>query len=104
MAWDDSIGRVNRATRRRYGRPVEFTLKEEDSPHAITAEFNRTYREQRLDDGQVVSATEIRLTVVDADLPRAPLKGDTCEVDGTTYTVRDAQPDGSGQTYCLLRG
>jgi len=54
------------------------------------------------DQGQTISTVAPVATIRDADLSRAPIKGDCCRIKGRHYRIDDAQPDGSGMTKCLL--
>jgi len=82
------------------GKTVTYT-PQNGSPKAITVLFDNEYLGMDLNAG-TMSTTGPAAYCKSEDLSSTP-KGDAFTIDGTSYTVQDIQPDGTGMTICMLK-
>jgi hypothetical protein len=77
-----------------FGRTVTYTPTVGDA-FSLVAVFDAEGSKLSIDGGEIEIASP-RLGVRLADLPSAPVQGDTWEIDGVVYRVSDMIPDGQG--------
>jgi hypothetical protein len=89
---NDLANRALAAVVRVMGEPVIYTRGQ--STAQVTGVFQASHVGLDPDTGMQVNSTQPILLVDGWSLAFDPHSGDTVEVRGTTYRVRDAQPDG----------
>lgn len=97
MAFADSIGRMDEACLRVFGRDVIY-LPEAGGQAAIRAVFQPARETEDTSPG-VYAVLFVRL----ADLPLAPVRGDEVEINGVRYKVFDIEADAEGAAVLRLR-
>lgn len=89
---NDLANRALNAVTRVMGEPVTYARGE--STAQVRGVFQASHVGLDPDTGMQVNSTQPILLVNGWSLPFEPKAGDSVEVRGTTYKVRDAQPDG----------
>ncbi|MCC6366846.1 MAG: hypothetical protein IT165_25270 [Bryobacterales bacterium] len=97
MAFTDSVGRVDDACLRTFGRDVAYT-PEAGGPATVRAIFNPTQQTEGSAPG-VYAVVFCR----EADLPAPPVRGDEVTVDDAVYKVYDIEADYGGGLVLRLR-
>jgi hypothetical protein len=82
------------------GEPI--TYRRRGSSWAASGVFQASHVALDQDTGVQVRSTQPVLLVKGVDLPVSPQQGDEVEVRGTSYTVRDPQPDGHDGWLLML--
>jgi hypothetical protein len=97
MAFTDSVGRVDDACLRAFGRDVIYT-PEAGGQATVRAIFNPTREAEGSAPGvyAVVFCREV-------NLPAPPVRGDEVTVDGAVYKVYDIEADHGGGLVLRLR-
>lgn len=97
MAFADSVGRMDDACLRVFGRDVIY-LPESGGQAAIRAVFQPARETEDASPG-VYAVLFARL----ADLPLPPVRGDEVEINGARYKVFDIEADAEGAAVLRLR-
>jgi hypothetical protein len=95
MPWDLAAA-ANRAVRQTFGETATV------AGTSCRAVFDQAHQLVELSGDVPVTTTRPVLDVVLADLPAVPTIGAAVIVDGTTYEIRDVQPDGQGMAKLTL--
>ncbi|MCC6394231.1 MAG: hypothetical protein IT167_26785 [Bryobacterales bacterium] len=97
MPFGDSIGRVDEACLRVFGRDVTY-LPEAGGQASIRAVFQPARETEDASPG-VYAVLFVRL----ADLPAVPVRGDEVEINAARYKVFDIEADAEGAAVLRLR-
>jgi hypothetical protein len=97
MAFADSIGRVDEACLRAFGRDVDY-LPGAGGEVSLRAVFQPAREAEDASPG-VYAVLFVRV----ADLPAAPVRGDEVETGGVRYKVFDIEADAEGAAVLRLR-
>ncbi|MCC6389140.1 MAG: hypothetical protein IT167_00960 [Bryobacterales bacterium] len=97
MPFADSVGRMDEACLRVFGRDVIY-LPEAGGQATVRAVFQPAREAEDASPG-VYAVLFIRL----ADLSAPPLRGDEVEIGGTRYKVFDIEADAEGAAVLRLR-
>lgn len=84
------------------GHGVAATYTRAGVAKQITGIFDRDYFAADMGGRVAVSSSQPRFTCASAALPSGAGNGDTLAINGTTYTVRVVEPDGTGVTQLVL--
>lgn len=103
MTWKESASALADACATTFGESVQFSPKAGGGPHTITGIFDENHVAVEVDAGVPVSSVGPSLGVVRAELPVAPVIGDTWTVRSKDYRCTDVQPDSEGHVLLLLQ-
>jgi hypothetical protein len=104
VTWDLADA-ANLSARDEFGGLVSYSPAAGGGPYVFTGILDRPFEAVELGPADVAIAG--RRPVLDvrlADLPVAPIPGDSLTVSGSTFTVEDIEPDGRGNAKLFLHG
>jgi hypothetical protein len=82
------------------GQPIVYRRRGQQWP--VEGVYQASHVAMDPDTGVQVRSTQPVVLISGADLPMSPQQGDEVQVDGTSFTVRDPQPDGHGGWLLML--
>jgi len=103
MTWPAAAAALGSACSTVFGGSVQLSPKAGGGPHTITGIFDENHVAVDVDAGVPVSSLGPAIGVNLADLPVAPVKGDTWTIGGTNYLCTDVQQDSEGFAVLLLQ-
>lgn len=105
MAWRDRADRLNKACLRTYAEddPVTYTPANGDPAYEVEAHFEAAHRKFDVDGRDWISAERPRAFIVEEYLQNPVQIYDRITVQGRTYSIYDAEPDGYGSIVVWLK-
>lgn len=99
--WTDFAERIQNAGQQKLGEPVTYT-PHLGTPESITGIFTGAAVRVELEGDTAVESSRPVLSVHLDDLAVAPVRGGGIVVRGTSYLIREIQPDGEGDADLVL--